>query len=236
MTRGTWKLVWLALALLAPAAARAQTESEALPLGPVPQAREPGGPATSPGGGSSIAEIVRTLGALGVVVGLAVGAGIAARKLMGARGGLAGSMGPGGPSPSGVIEILGRYPVGSGQTLVLLRLDNRVLLLHQSSGRRDGAMRTLSEITDSDEVASVLLKTRDDRDAEVQQGFREAMHRLERDFSASEPEFAGPARAVRQTPEGDRVELLGPEVSHDGNGDIVTLRARLRHWIREAKA
>ena len=59
-----------------------------------------------------------------------------------------------GGRPSGVLEILGRYPIARGQQLVLLRLVSRVVLLHQS---RNG-LTTLSEVTDSDEVAALLAR------------------------------------------------------------------------------
>jgi hypothetical protein len=62
-----------------------------------------------------------------------------------------------------VLEVLGRYPVGRGANLVLLKLDRRVLLLCQLHGKGgpQGAMSTLCEITDPEEVASILVKTRD---------------------------------------------------------------------------
>lgn len=58
----------------------------------------------------------------------------------------------GGPRPSGVVEILARYPVARGQQLVLLKLARRILLVHQSGAE----MTTLSEITDENEVAALL--------------------------------------------------------------------------------
>ena len=59
-----------------------------------------------------------------------------------------------GGRPSGVLEVLGRYPIARGQQLVLLRLVSRVVLLHQS---RSG-LSTLSEVTDADEVAALLAR------------------------------------------------------------------------------
>ena len=67
------------------------------------------------------------------------------------------------PSPAGVLEILGRYPVGRGVSLILLRLDRRVLLISQSSGGRfsGGTMTTLAELAEPEDVASILTKVRD---------------------------------------------------------------------------
>ncbi len=82
---------------------------------------------------------------LGVVT-LMIVVGVVLRRVGGplARGG----------RPSGVLEVLGRYPIARGQQLVLLRLVSRVVLLHQS---RNG-LSTLSEITDADEVAGLLAR------------------------------------------------------------------------------
>ena len=65
------------------------------------------------------------------------------------------SSGLGGASrPSGVLEILARYPVARGQQLVLLKLGRRIILTHQTST----GMATISEVSDSDEVASLLTR------------------------------------------------------------------------------
>lgn len=54
-------------------------------------------------------------------------------------------------APSGVASILARYPVGRGQQVALLAVGQRILVVHQSGG----AMVTLSEITDAEEVAQL---------------------------------------------------------------------------------
>lgn len=56
--------------------------------------------------------------------------------------------------PSGVLEVLARYPIARGQHLVLLKLGHRIVLVNQSSS----GMSTLSEIVDHDEVAALLAK------------------------------------------------------------------------------
>ena len=60
--------------------------------------------------------------------------------------------GSGHARPSGVVEILARYPVARGQQLILLKLARRVLLIHQNGS----SMTTLSELVDEHEVASLL--------------------------------------------------------------------------------
>ncbi|HHN77757.1 MAG TPA: hypothetical protein ENK11_03650 [Phycisphaerales bacterium] len=243
------------LVLVVPAFAEPVTTEDlplGVPSGSVRAVRSAGGATTDTDarrGGGVIAprDAVRTLLSLGFVVSLAVVVAWAMKKLARGRGGLLGALGPGGPSPSGVLEIVGRYPVGRGQTLVLLRLDRRLLLLHQATGRRGASMRTLCEITDPDEIASVLLKTRREEEEAVEHGFREAMRRLEHDFSALEnvaedEQGASSFRSAQVNDEGDRVELLGgarvgsTAVDRaDSTPDIVTLRSRLRGYIREAR-
>lgn len=59
-----------------------------------------------------------------------------------------------GGRPSGVLEVLGRFPAGRGQHLVLLKLGRRIVLVYQTKG----AMSPLSEISDADEVADLLAR------------------------------------------------------------------------------
>jgi flagellar biogenesis protein FliO len=92
------------------------------------------------------ADLLKVLGALAVVIGLA----FIVRAILKRTGGLL----PGADRPSGVVEILARYPIARGQQLVLLKLARRVLLLHQSGS----AMKTLTEMSDPDEVAALLAR------------------------------------------------------------------------------
>lgn len=90
-------------------------------------------------------EWVKTFGSLAVVVVLI----LLLKGVVGRFGrGLAGR----GGRPSGVLEILARYPVGRGQSVVLMKLGRRLLLLHQNGS----SMTTLSEISDPEEVANLL--------------------------------------------------------------------------------
>lgn len=123
----------------------------------------------------------RVLGALAVVVALI----FALRGLLGrvaARGGLRAQLGAGGRAPSGVLEVLGRYPVSRGQTLVLLRLDQRVMLLGQSSS----GFRTLADFSDPSEVASLLMRTRDEDSESLSGRFRHMLSKFERDPAMTE--------------------------------------------------
>ncbi len=129
----------------------ALSPQESLPLGGLPPAVDKAGPGIERVERRTVFENTKNealrvgLPLLGVVA-LMIVVGIVMRRVGGplARGG----------RPSGVLEVLGRYPIARGQQLVLLRLVSRVVLLHQS---RSG-LSTLSEITDSDEVAVLLAR------------------------------------------------------------------------------
>lgn len=136
---------------------------ESLPLGP--------GKALLPSHGVAKAEstvsagsMVQTVLTLGAVVAVILLAGAGVRRLARTKGGLLSELGAGGRAPAGVLEVLGRYPISRGSTLVLLKLDRRVLLTCQTHGRKSGgpSMSTLCEINDPEEVASLLMKTREE--------------------------------------------------------------------------
>lgn len=156
-------------------ASGAMSDTESRPLG---AARPRSIGARQSGVGASLTEnwIVRTVGALGLVVGLILLVRAAARRVALGSGGVAGQLSAGGRAPSGVMYVLGRYPVARGQTLVLLQIDRRVLLLNQSPQ----GFTTLAEITEPDEVASILMRTRDEEGASMAERFRAMLRGMER--------------------------------------------------------
>jgi|GEM_PF-1391409 len=107
---------------------------------------------------------IQTVASLAGVVALIAVLGVTVRLVSRRSGGLMSSLGAGGRAPSGILEVLGRYPVGRGSTLILLKMDRRVLLLCQGRGGKFGGttMTTLTEVTDAEDVASILLKVRDE--------------------------------------------------------------------------
>lgn len=143
--------------------------------------------------------------------------------------GLMGALGPRGRAPSGVLEVLGRYPVSRQGMLVLLKVDRRVLLVSQTSGRAGHRMETLTEITDPADVASLVAKTAD-RDAPGRI-FERAMDRLggdARPMPASQP--VAPQATVSDTsPRPVAKPRVAPSESAmlDGSVAARTLRARL---------
>lgn len=135
----------------------AETPQESRPLG-MPSSDSAGTVDGITGGAGSF---ITTFASLLAVVGLIIVCAVIYKWLASKAGGLAGQVGAGGKSPAGILSVLGRYPLGRGQTLVLLQVDRRILLLCQSASGRFGRVittSTLSEIADPDEVASIFAK------------------------------------------------------------------------------
>lgn len=182
---------------------------ESLHLGDRPASREAwnADSGATPAGSVGIA---RTLGAMAGVVGLAFACAFGWRWLAQKRGGLIATLGPAGRAPSGVIEVLARYPVARTQKLVLLRVGRRVVLTCQSGSVRGGAgaMSTLAEFTDPDDVAALLRAVRETDGAGSQAEFRDALRTLEREPSPQPLSTQVEYRA----PSGDSVHLSDPRI------------------------
>lgn len=149
---------------------------EASPLGKPSSSTPLGG---SPGlGGQSIPGkggwVKQTGAALGVVLGLILLGRYGLVALARRSGGLSAMLGAGGRAPSGVMEILARYPVSRGHTLVLLKVDRRVLVLcHNATG-----FTTLTEFIEPEEVASILMRVRDEEGESMAARFSEMLQEL----------------------------------------------------------
>ncbi|MBX3386105.1 MAG: FliO/MopB family protein [Phycisphaeraceae bacterium] len=180
------------------------------------------------GGGVGVrGEIPRTVMALGGVLTLILVFAAAVKKFgrgVGGRGwSIAAMLGPAGRAPSGVMRVLARYPAARGQTLVLLQVDRRVLLLshtHPSLRLRGGhgGFSTLAEFTEPEEVASLVLKSGAAGESASDGRFVNAMLTHDAGYAAIErvdpaetaggaPPEAEPNRLVRRNVDGDRAEL-----------------------------
>ncbi|MGP1346408.1 MAG: flagellar biosynthetic protein FliO [Phycisphaerales bacterium] len=142
----------------------------------------------------------RTGGALAIVIALALVLRSLARAVAGHAGGIRGQLGAGGRAPSGVLGVLGRFPIARGQTLVLLRVDRRVLLLSQTPA----GFGTLTEIVDPEEVASIVGKCEAGARSGDDGGFQGVMRALERDPSVARGPMSGDRFAT-----GDRFARSG---------------------------
>ena len=207
------------------AAVRAAERERLMPLRPV--GMQAGTPATgapaSAGEPSGLMSIVSMAVPLALVLGGAVAAMAVLRKLMG--GGLSGPLSAAGKAPAGLLEVLAKYPVARGQSLLLVKLDTRVLLLSHATATRGGGggMTTLCEVTAPEDVASILLKV---GEAEGKAGggeFRSAMERFERTGVAEEPAVSK-HRRQQGAANGDRAELwdAGAPAPRSEHGNLGT--------------
>lgn len=175
---------------------------------------------SNPSSPTTLAGTVRTILSLAGVVAMILGIAYAFKRLSRGSNGLMNQLGAGGRAPSGVLSILGRYPVSRGTTLVLLKADRRVILLCQTAGKGLTAgctMQTLTEFTDPEDVASILLKTRDEEEASLAQRF-EAMLSREDDAasralhpSSESVKHARPANATSAPTRAARAAAKRPE-------------------------
>ncbi|MBC7833702.1 MAG: flagellar biosynthetic protein FliO, partial [Phycisphaerales bacterium] len=177
------------------------------------------------------------------VIGLAVAAAAGAKKLARRNnGGLAASFGAGGRSPAGVLEILGRYPLARGQSLVLLRMDRRILLLSHTTGGRLGrstGLSTLCDTADAEEVASIIAKTRDDDGDSLAAKFQGMLATFEQDpADTDEAELTG--RREFRSSDRDCAQLLDDTAPPHAPGPLASLRrcaqALRDHAIGESHA
>ncbi len=176
-------MAWTSLAL----AQASGAPSESRPLG-APREGHPARQAADAGDAS----ILTTGLALAGVVGAILVIGLVVRRAARGQGGLMAQLGPGGRAPAGVLEVLGRYPVARGASLVLLKLDRRIVLVAQTHSRRSGvSMSTLAELTDPEEVASLLIKAREEEGASMARRFQDIISResdvLESDTPRDDP-------------------------------------------------
>lgn len=172
-------------------------------------------PAGDSAGASPLGGVLDLAVPMAVVLGAIFGAAWLFRRVMGAGSSLASALGAGGRAPSGVIEVLGRYPVARGQMLVLIKLDRRILLLGHSAPTRSGGVgggfSTLSEITEPEEVASILTRveegTGESFAARYEQLLRGDADPPGRDGVEVVPTAQAPARRAHRSRDGDAVEL-----------------------------
>lgn len=189
-------------------------------------------------------DFVRTVAALGGVLLLIFGLAQFYKRLARTRGGLSGQLGAGGRAPAGLVEVLGRYPISSGMTLVVLRFDRRVLLLSHAGSSRGkkgmggaGTMQTLCEVDGVEDVASIIGKVRDEAGDSISASFERALHEA---GNATDQEIEkamyqpAPGMHVQRprriapgfvgNDEGDRLELTS---SNDSPAASQVLRRRL---------
>ncbi|MGH7130839.1 MAG: hypothetical protein ACREJO_02710 [Phycisphaerales bacterium] len=205
-------------------------------IGPVNASTERTDAPRPPDAATTSFSLTSMVAPLAAVLGLIVIGAAIFKKLAARHGGIAGAIGPGGKAPSGLLEVLGRYPISRGQSLILLRVDRRVLLLSHITGLRGstGGFSTLCEITDAEDVASILLKVSEAEGhgptGKFEQFLKSYEGQLPPDLVLPPPPGRTQQRATR---EGDRLEMwnadseIKPFGSTVENGDGGSLKARL---------
>lgn len=190
---------------IVPAAGMAQGTSRDGVAGPmVPEAS---------GVGSTVVSVA------GVVALIVVAACVARLARRGGSGGLNTSR-----APSGILEVLGRYPMAGGPTLVLLRVERRVLLLSQARASRLGGatLSTLAEFEDVDQVASLLAQARDGRDESISARFGAMLAGFSAEHGGKGSEFetgrVGEVEVVEVGENDGALEAWPPRAEH---GDVV---------------
>ncbi len=180
-----------------------------LPLGTpsTPMSEQsPLGSTTDTDNSASIHWTIRTAGALALVTCLIFALRWLMRKAAGSVGTVRAQIGAGGRAPSGVLFVLARYPITKSSTLVLVRLDKRVLLLsHTSAG-----FRTLAEITDPSEVASIAGKCNDRDGVSANAAFHAELKR-----ASADPDLA----AQRNAAEPDPAQRIGALIQRISGAD-----------------
>lgn len=158
-------------------------------------------------------EMLRVIMALAVVIGLLMAVRVMLRKGVG-MGGAAGR-------PSGVLQILARFPIARGQSLVVLQLGRRIVLLHQSSA----GMRTLSEISDPDEVANLLSRMEAGSSGREAERFGSMLKRFQMEherLGEGRRSSAGGAKAGAGATTRDRIRGVGSSQQESDN-EIIDL-------------
>jgi hypothetical protein len=170
----------------------------------LPRRGAPGaGPDARAGGGGwpAPASLVLVLGAI-------VASAFAVRALARRHGGLRAALGPGGRSPAGVLEVLGRYPLGRGHSLVLLKLHRSILLVSHAHAGRLGSgagMSTLLHLSEPEAVAAILQSIRDEDDVSLSSRFARLLDAT--DARLTSAEHPSSRRRILRGRSGDRAEL-----------------------------
>lgn len=143
---------------------------------------------------SEAGHIIQVIGALIVVIALIFLTRFAMLRTSSVLGGAG--------RPSGVLEVLARYPIARGQTLVLVKMARRILLVHQSST----GMTTLSEISDPDEVASLLSRIQSGSSGRDQHRFSKLLEQFQQQHVKAER--SGHLRTVPHSAASDESEIV----------------------------
>ncbi|MCC6681711.1 MAG: flagellar biosynthetic protein FliO [Phycisphaeraceae bacterium] len=152
---------------------------EAQPLGSVvPDQSGPSDPADSGVFDTGNSWLLSTLTALGVVLGLVLLLRWLFVRYFGGR--LAVRSTP-------VVEVLSRSLIAPRQHVLLLRVGSRILVVSESPG----GMRTLADVDDPEEVASLIGAVSSARDNSISRGFSRMLHGFHGQYEDKQTELEG---------------------------------------------
>ncbi|CAN5425007.1 hypothetical protein BH10PLA1_BH10PLA1_06440 [soil metagenome] len=189
--------VWLAIVALLCAIVPAfgqTTQPAAAPLAPAPagifEKKAIPRPATAPGktapaSGKVVPEISTGMDTMRVVLSLLVVIAAIfllrwiAQQFFGA---------PAAKRSTRAVQVLSRSMIAPKQHVVLLQVGRRVIVVGDSGTQ----MNSLCEITDADEIASLMGQLRQDKSDPVSRAFGTFFGRAEKDYSADAPETDSP--------------------------------------------
>ena len=117
----------------------------------------------------------RVAAALALVIGIIFAMKYIARRWLG----VSSAMGAG-----KVIRVLGRTTTGPRQQVVMLQVGNRIVVAADNAGQ----LSTLCQVTEADEVASLLGQLQVDDGSARAGGFRKWLKKADEDFAADELE------------------------------------------------
>ncbi len=130
------------------------------------------GPTQTPQSQASTgAWVLKTLGALGLVIALVLVLRVILQRFN--------KYTPGGAE--GMVEVLGRSGIGPKTNVLFLRIDRRIVVVAQGSTGLD----TLVEITDPQEVAALMARFASARPKSLSEGFRGVLQRFDKDHTAA---------------------------------------------------
>lgn len=118
----------------------------------------------------------------GWVLNTATALGAVIVAILALRGVLARWVRGGGTAGAHAVEVLSRTPIAARQHVTLLRIGGRILIC----GESPGGLRTLSEITDPDEIATLLRAAAAARPHSITRSFGSLMRRFDRSFDEAE--------------------------------------------------
>lgn len=159
-------------------------------------------------------DFTRVLGALAAVVGLILlTRTLVVRYMPSLMGGKT-------DRPSGVIEVLARYPIGRGQQLLVLKFARRILLVHQAGA----TSRTLTEMSDPDEVAATLSRLEAGASVKSAGKFKAALQSFETEHEAAQARRSRSGAALAAT-ETEIIDLTRTQIRSIGRMPSLSRRA-----------